>query len=212
MNYENPVFFDVETSGLDWKKHEIIQLAAYAPATEEYFNEYIQFDVSKADKTALEINHYNEELWKKKAIDKVSACSKFRDFLCGHKSVERISKKNKKYAVAVLSGHCAAKFDMPFLVEMFQDCNEFLPADFRCYDTMQLALWGLHDLTDYTLEGLTKYFDISYMTAVHFHDARTDARYNATVAAYLLRSLRAPMPGWAKKEIKSNIEFNNIPF
>jgi len=201
----------VETSGLDCKKHEIIQLAAYAPATEEYFNEYIQFDVSKADKTALEINHYNEELWKKKAIDKVSACSKFRDFLCEHKSVERISKKNKKYAVAVLSGHCAAKFDMPFLIEMFQSCDEFLPADFRCYDTMQLALWGLRDLMDYTLEGLTKHFDIC-SHGEKFHDAFIDVRYNATVAAYLLRSLRAPMPGWAKKEIKNNIENNIYPF
>jgi DNA polymerase III alpha subunit (gram-positive type) len=211
MNYENPVFFDVETSGLDYNVHEITQLAAFAPATGEELNLYVKFDVSKANKEALEVGHYDEKLWKRNAIEQSEACEEFNKFLCGHKSVSRVSKKGKKYAVSVLAGHNAAKFDMFFIIEAFKKHGVFLPADFRCYDTMQLALWGCLDLEDYTLGGLARHFNL-ISASRNLHNAAVDVEINALVAAYLLRSLRSPLPRWAKNLIRENIELNNIPF
>lgn len=193
------VFFDLETSGLDRHRHQIIQIAAIAyewpVAGDELrqqggaFNALLEFDLDIADPEALELNSYDPDRWAAEAHPQHDALALFCRWLRPHCCVERVSQRTgRPYTVARLAGHNAAGFDLPFLITHCQHHNIFLPADFIPLDTLQLAAW--HYSTHPAPENLklpTLYHHLTGEHLVDAHDALADVRANALVAQHLLQ-------------------------
>lgn len=146
MNGQRLVFFDLETGGLDPQRHPVTQFAAIA--VDDQFNELgsielkIDFDPKTADPEALKLNGYDAEIWRTTAIRADAALGKIADFLKRHATVEKTSQRSgRPYRVARLAGHNAAEFDARFLQALFKREGQFLPAEYRALDTVQLAAW-----------------------------------------------------------------------
>lgn len=181
------VFVDLETGGVK-PENPNIQLAAIAVNESwdelETFEAKIIFDESKCEPRALEINHYDLEVWAQTAKKEYIVQSDFDRFLNRHKTIEQISKaKQTKYMVARLAGHNAPGFDVPRLKAMYKD--QFLPAHPLCLDTLQLALWFFRNRPEpknYQLPTLLEYFGIPALDA---HDALADVRGSIAIARAL---------------------------
>ncbi len=138
------VFFDLETSGFDPEKNDIIQIAAIA--VDNNFNELerfevkIDFDPSKAEAEALEVNSFDAGVWAREAIKPYLAVKRFCSFCSRYKSVQKISKAGKPYRIALLGGHNTEGFDRDFLFKWFKRIspNTFIPCNWWTFDTMQL--------------------------------------------------------------------------
>lgn len=178
------IFFDLETGGLDWIKHPIIQLAAVAVDAElneiESFECKLKFDMASADPEALLMNHYDSDVWEKDAIEQKDAISRFGKFLNKYSDIERISMRGNPYRVAQLAGHNAQGFDFEFVRHLYKVHNAFLPASYRVLDTLQRASWfffenpELPKPEDLKLGTLAKHFGVEVDGSAH--DALTDAR------------------------------------
>lgn len=191
------VFFDLETSGLDEDRHDIIQIAAVAigPDWEELeaFEEKLAFDRDAADPEALELNCYNAEQWDAEERPAVEALRSFSSFLRRHLSVQLTSRRGQPYRVAKLAGHNVATFDFPRLRAAFRRHALFLPAAFMTLDTLQLASWwqvvllssGVRPPPNLKLSTLAAYFGHPIDGA---HDALADVRASARVARQLLET------------------------
>ena len=59
MHLHDVIFFDLETSGLDPKRHEIIQIAMIHAPTGDSLELKMWFDETKASEEALRVNHYD---------------------------------------------------------------------------------------------------------------------------------------------------------
>ena len=192
------VFYDIETSGLIPKKHDIIQIAAIAFSIEsgnwnelEEFEIKLEFDLEKADPEALKNNCYNKEVWEKEAMPQKRAIRVFSDFLRKHSDVKRAGKKSgKAFFCCRTAGHNIKNFDDPFVRAFFKRMDIFCPMDFmEAYDTIQLALWefGLKMTgsvpKNYQLETLCNKLDIPLENA---HDALSDIRANSELAKAIL--------------------------
>lgn len=183
LDYKNLIFFDLETSGLDFNKHEIIQISAIDAATGDTFNELVDFDIERATEEALEGNHFDEELWNEKALPQDEAAEKFADFLRKHASLEFESKKGKKYKLAVLAGYNVVGFDKFFISNFFSKLKIFMPADYRMFDIYQLALWKYPGLQKYSLGDICNHIGIE---TGELHDALEDVRATMKVARAIL--------------------------
>lgn len=181
------VTFDLETSGLDPEKHEIIQIAAIAegPSGEAIgrFQRKVQFSESFADPQALAVNHYDPEVWRKEAISRHEMAADFARWLRPYQGLRRTSKAGKPYSVAQLSGYNAVAFDIKFLVKHFQDTGAFLPCDMRVLDVLQLAMWRgfLEDwgIANYKLATVAASLGIE--SPADLHDAMADVELTIKV-------------------------------
>lgn len=203
INYDNVVFYDLETSGLDERYNEIIQIAAYAPLTGKELDIKVKFDISKADPKALEINHYNENAgdWLN-AYDSTEARVEFTRFIKEHATLKRIAKvSGRPWYTAAVAGHNINKFDDKWMEVWYED--KFRPFEYRTYDTLTLALWVLPNRESYQLGDLAEYFGISTENA---HDALADVKMNAKVCAKLLKYAGVLLPDWAVNELESIIQ------
>jgi len=180
--FSKTVFFDLETGGLDYKRHPVIQIAAYHPESGDEFEAKVKFDPRRATPEALKINHYDEKVWDAEAKAAQEVAREFGEWLRHKAWIEKVSKKGKTYRVAQLAGHNAAAFDAPFIQEMFRNHSVFLPADYRVLDTMQLAMWLLPGRESYKQADLAASFGIDAGDA---HDAMCDVRTCAALAEAL---------------------------
>jgi DNA polymerase-3 subunit epsilon len=145
MTQQRIVFFDLETSGLDHERHEIIQIAAIAatmPGFEpvEEFECKVRFDILRAEAAALEGNSYDREVWDREAIDQGDAAKRFDEFMRRHSTMERVSKRTgKPFATCRMAGHNASTFDIKFLRKLY--AGGWCQCDVFVYDTLQLAGW-----------------------------------------------------------------------
>lgn len=198
INYRSLVFFDLETSGLDFNKHEIIQLAAIDGETGDVFNEKLDFDLDKADPEALEMNGFDVDIWNEEAISQEEACRKFSKFLREHSHLDcRSEKTGKTYKVAALAGYNILTFDKFFLSNLFQSFGVFLPADYRMYDIYQMALWKWPNLERYKLEALCSEKGIE---VGKFHDAIEDVKATIEIAKLLVSEpLKFQRTKWGAK-------------
>ena len=193
MTPQTSVCFDLETGGLEPDQPDI-QLAAIAVGSDynelATFERKIQFDESKATKVALEINHYDPEVWKREAKPLLQVCREFAEFLRPYCCVPKVSKAGKPYKVARLFGHNAATFDGPRLQRMFTGAGVFLPADLRVRCTLQRALWWFDEHCEdlpkspenFKVGPLCEYFGIPVVDA---HDALGDVRMTVALARKL---------------------------
>lgn len=183
------VFFDLETGGIDPKRHPIIQIAAIAVDHRlevlEAFEAKIRFDKQKANAHSLRKNHYHPGVWAREARDAKDIAGELAAFLRRHATVPAISGEGRDYRLAQLVAHNAA-FDGPFLTCWYEKLKQFLPARRQVLCTLQLALWhsvlsGRPPPANHQLSTLCAHFGIPFHAA-NAHEALADV--SATVQLY----------------------------
>lgn len=172
MASDTIVIFHVETSGLDLRRHEIIQVAAAAYSISRWkvidtFERKIEFDLGRAAPEALHVNGYDEETWRLEAVDRHKAWKAFDDFLNAHRSVRKWSEqKAKHYMLAQGAGYNATRFAHPWVAESYKQRGAFLAIDYKVLDVMQLMMWHLKmcglELENDQLETVCHHFKIEY--------------------------------------------------
>ena len=110
---------DLETGGLNPKRHPIIQLAAVALdgeslAAVETIEIKVAFDEARANKHAIRKNSYDRITWKNEALNEREAAFRFAEFLKRHASIPMLARNGSQYYLAQLVAHNAA-FDCEFL-------------------------------------------------------------------------------------------------
>lgn len=196
MNLDKLIFVDLETSGFDPERHEIIQISAVDCFTDKKFNQYVNFDVELASRDALELNHYweNESLWEEKGITQKEAFYKFQDWLSERMYQVRKRKDGTTFNTCTVAGHNLVGFDIKFLKEWECSYCDTLNIDYAYYDTLYLARWVLPDLESYKLESLCKHYEIE---TKGLHDSMKDVLCNVKVAYKMLESIGIT-PKWCK--------------
>lgn len=187
-------FFDVETGGLNPKRHPIIQIAAIQVDRRfenwRTFERKIKFDPARAERDALAMNSYDPAVWEREAVSAESAAKAFKKFISQAADVTKYSKAGRPYKVAQLAAH-NAPFDRDFLFAWFRRENIFLSADWHVIDTVQLAL--LHNTlsgqqpSSLKLGDLCAYYGIPLENA---HDALGDVTATVKLAHFLLTQLK----------------------
>lgn len=198
MNAQRLVFFDLETGGLDYRRHPITQFAAVAvevPSwkTVEELELKVKFDAEKATPEALALNGYDEAVWKETAVPETIAAKAVAGFFRNHATVQMTSKGGKAYSVARLAGHNVASFDQLFLREWFKRLDVFNPGHYLALDTLHLALW-IHggrlasgELENVKLQTLADYYGIQRNGEAH--TALSDVKVNARVAEWMVNDV-----------------------
>ncbi len=204
MTASRLAFFDLETAGLNRKRHPIIQVAAIAVDRTlepvEAFEAKIQFDHRRANKSSLRKNHFHAGVWARDASDESTAARGFADFLRRHATIPTTSTNGDTYHVAQLVAHHAA-FDGPFLQAWFDRLGIFLPARRHVLCTMQRAIWYFAEHPDSTppkdfkLATLCQHFGVPFHAA-SAHEALADV--SATVGLY--RAIVARQSTWQAKQ------------
>lgn len=145
---------DIETTGLKPHQHEIIEVAIITKDMQYHVKVEPQF-IEFADQKALEINGYTPEEWTGAIPSSVVAC-KTADILHGK----------------VIIGH-NPKFDMSFLMELWEinNCTPFI--NHRYVDTVQLAREHLPKCPSYKLDIIREYLGWSRLGA---HSALVDTK------------------------------------
>ncbi len=184
------IFFDLETAGLDPKRHAIIQIAAIAVdetlAPIEAFEAKVRFNEQKANKNSLRKNHYQKGTWAIEAQEEIDVARDFAAFLKRHASIPMTSSKGAPYFVAQLVAHNAA-FDAGFLQAWFDRLKLFLPARRQVLCTMQRAMWHASESPrllppkDFKLATLCHAFGVPFHAA-NAHEALADV--TATMLLY----------------------------
>lgn len=191
MSRQRLVVFDLETSGLREDVHDVVQFAAIA--VDEQWRELetlelkVHFDVTRADRQALEINGYDAAVWEKEALVAPLARGRIADFLRRHSTLTKTSRAGKPYTVARVCGHNAATFDGRFLAAWFKRADQFLPAAcFEALDTLALARWASFVTPpgprDHKLGSLCEWLGVVHGGA---HEALADVRATVEVARRL---------------------------
>lgn len=183
LNYQNLICFDLETSGLDFNEHEIIQISAIDLKTGDSFNQLLDFNIDKADEAALVANHFDENRWDEEAVPAEVGLSNFANFVQNHASLERTSKAGKEYKVAALCGYNILGFDKFFLEKGFKQHRIFFPADYRMFDIFQIVLWKYPNLSNYGLGHICNHLGIE---TDNLHDALSDVKATIEVMKQIL--------------------------
>lgn len=163
MRKNNLVFIDIETTGLNVSKHEIIEIGCIltTPKLEviEEFELKIKPErIEDADPTSLKINHYKEEEW--------------QDALPLEKAMKILSEKTKGF---IMVGQNVA-FDSMFLEFNFSKLGIVNEMHYHKLDTISIAWAKLHrepDLNHFSLREMCVRFGIKNE---HSHTALSDAR------------------------------------
>ncbi len=168
MRNHNLAFIDIETTGLDVTKHEIIEIGVVitTPTLEivEKFELKIKPEnIGNADPVALKVNHYKREDWE--------------NALSPSDAMQTLSLKVED---CIMVGQNVS-FDIGFLEYNFNKNNIKNPMHYHKLDTISIAWAKLHkkkDITHFSLRELCKHFGIENERA---HSALSDA-----YATYLL--------------------------
>lgn len=198
----NVIVFDLETTGVDIHKDEIIQIGATVwELGKELFNKdtfEVKIKPSSNGKDSLDKmksdgfqNSYDPALWLKEGLEPYQAFPKFATWVSRHGDLKRsAAKTGRSYYVAQGCGYNAAKFDHPFLLETCRKYGIFMPMDMRCWDTMQWAMmvFAAHkiEVENFKLETVAKALDIPLENA---HDALADVIATAKISAKLLKMI-----------------------
>jgi DNA polymerase III epsilon subunit-like protein len=179
---QKTVYFDIESGGLNPKRHPIIQIAAIAVTDHlepiEAFEAKLRFDERNANRNSLRKNHYHPGVWAKKALEPREAAKEFGEFLRRHATITLLSSSGKPYQVAQLAAHNAS-FDGAFLQAWYERLDTFLPARRQVLCTLQRAMWFFNENpnepppTDLKLATLCRHFGVGFHAATA-HDALAD--------------------------------------
>ena len=195
---ERIVFVDIETGGLNAKKHAITQIAALAVDGAlnvlEAFERKIQFGVLEGSTAALNKQKYDPATWSQQGERADDVARQFASFLRRHAAISKIARNGRPYRLAVLAGHNAVAFDLPFLREWYRRQDTFCPVAHHALCTLERTKWYFAEHPQvtppdsYALGYLCEYFGVEFPESDR-HDALADVR--ATLELY--RRLRSPV-------------------
>ena len=162
MRKHNLAFIDIETTGLDVIKHEIIEIGCVITTPKLKIIEKFELKIrpehiENADAVSLKINHYKEENW-------ISAYSL-------EEAIKIFSRKVKD-CIMVGQNVC---FDSGFLEYAFTKTKVKNTMHYHKLDTISIAWAKLHkkpNISHFSLRELCKYFDIKNENP---HSALSDA-------------------------------------
>ena len=163
MRKHNFAFVDIESTGLNLFKHEIIEIGWVITTPDlkviEEFELKIKPErIEDADPVSIKVNKYNEAEWK--------------DGLSLEKAIKIFNKKVKD---CIMVGHNVA-FDVGFLESAFNKTKIVNTMHYHRLDTIAIAWAKLHndlDFEHFSLRELCLRFDIKNERA---HSALSDAR------------------------------------
>jgi DNA polymerase III epsilon subunit family exonuclease len=163
MRKHNLVFLDIELTGLNLAKHEIIEIGGVITTPDFKILEEFELKIrperiEEADPVSLKINHYDEEKWES-AVNLKEAMKIF----------------SEKVRDCIMVAHNAA-FDSGFLEYAFSKTEIKNTMHYHKLDTISIAWAKLHrapDLEHFSLRELCLRFDIKNE---HAHMALSDAR------------------------------------
>lgn len=169
MRKHSLAFIDIETTGLDVTKHEIIEIGVVVTTPELKIIEKFELkikpeQIEQADPVALKINHYDPKNWK--------------DAL-GLKEAMKIFSKKVKDCIMVGQN---VSFDWSFLGYAFTKTKLKNSMHYHRLDTISIAWAKLHKepkVTHFSLREMCEHFDIKNKLA---HSALSDA--DATYELY----------------------------
>ncbi len=193
------IFFDLETGGLNPKRHPIIQLAAIAVDERldviEAFEAKVRFNPKYANAYSLRKNSYHPGVWAEEAREPKEVAKEFALFLRRHASVPALSSKGDRYGVAQLVAHNSA-VDEPCVLTWYERLDLFLPARRQALCTLQLALWhfaisGQKPPANFQLATLCAHFGVPFHAA-KAHEALADVA--ATVQLFQALTAQAGEP------------------
>src|SRR3989338_3069762 len=151
MRDHNLAFIDIEATGLDVIRHEIIEIGCVITTPgfkviEEFEIKIKPERIEDADPTALKVNGYDPENWTKAAVLP--------------KAIKKFSEKVKG---CIMVGHNVA-FDAAFLEHAFAKLGMKNTLHYHRLDTVSIAWAKLHrapDLEHFSLRELCVRFGIS---------------------------------------------------
>jgi DNA polymerase III alpha subunit (gram-positive type) len=201
LHYESPIVFDLETSNADTQTAEIIQIAAIHPVSGETFERKIEFDVDRANTTALEVNSYDEAAWEEHAVPIHVGLGDFVRFCHRHTNIQNQSARGYKWKSVALMGYNSQVFDMPIInrVGKATFTKFFSPWGFRNFDILQWAQLIYPGYVSYKLTAMAAMLDVFEPDA---HDALVDCRMTLAIARKVLTEVfdSKGLPSWVTDE------------
>lgn len=173
------VALDIETTGLDFTQHEIIEIGCvlfcFDPKkktfkVEEEFDIKIKpQNIELADKTSLKVNKYTPEEWKDAGT-----------------LLSALKKLNKRLDGRVMVAHNAV-FDHAFIEKAFRENHIKNTLHYHVFDTLSMAFLAIQgsDTNQLSLRALCEYFGIENKKA---HTALSDAKATYELFVKLLES------------------------
>ena len=163
MKKHNLAFIDIEATGLDVIKHEIIEIGCVLTTPDLKIIEEFELKIKpeyieNADPVSLKISHYNKENWK--------------DAYSLEKAMKILSKKTKD---CIMVGQNVA-FDSGFLEHAYSQTSIVNSMHYHKLDTISIAWAKLHkdpNLEHFSLREMCVRFGIKNE---HAHTALSDAR------------------------------------
>lgn len=193
------VFFDLETGGLDPRRHPILQIGAVAVGAWleriESFEVKVRFNRKTANRKSLRKNHYQPGIWAREAVEPRDAARMFAKFLRRHATTPMLAADGAPYYVAQLAAHNAT-FDGSFLQAWYAKLNLYLPAERHVLCTMQRAMWLFRERADlprprnFKLATLCEYFGVP-LHAAAAHEALADVEATASLYRRMQRQTAA---------------------
>lgn len=180
----NKFWFDVETTGLDYNKHEIIQIAYMIEIDNEIKltrKLYVKPNLlENIDTKALEIN--NTKLEDFDSDNYITQQAAYNTIVA---DLQTYNLYNDYYQRFVLCGYNNAEFDNHFLRKLFGDNQNF----FRFFKNIKIDVFVLLTLLEQSLNINFKSFKLSDVAAVfnipiNAHDSMSDIK--ATYYLYKL--------------------------
>lgn len=177
------MFIDVETTGLNPRVHEIIELGGVLVTEDgtagvinvKVLPERIEF----AQQEALDVNGYDPEVWAREAVPLRAAMAQLHRWLDG--------------TSAMYAGH-NLPFDMSFIDAAWSSLTMTPPKmDYHTLDTASLAwpLFARRDITSLSLDAVAAYCGIERKE----HRALADAMCARDIVRHLSREFGVPFLG-----------------
>lgn len=163
MRKHNLAFIDIETTGLNFNIHEIIEIGCVIAnpdlkIIEEFSIKIKPENIGNADKVSLKVNGYNEELWE--------------EALSLNEGLKVFSEKVKDCIMVAQN----VSFDFSFLEANFLKTNIKNTLHYHKLDTISMAWVKFHNddnFEHFSLREMCKYFDIKNENA---HTGLSDAK------------------------------------
>ncbi len=146
------IIVDLETTGLDSEKHEIIEIGAVKINAGETFEVKIHpMRIKDADPKALQVNGYKKENWSEAFMPKLGLML-FNEFVGD----------NEPYFMSY-----NATFDWGFLQKAYADHKTKVPFHYHRLDLMTIAWDRLPDGAALSLKKVCEYLALSPEPSVH---------------------------------------------